>query len=112
MTETPARIQRACDLFTQNVILDSELAWLVVHAVLDGNLGNLNELNCSMPAGVCDAMLAVISHIESHDYVDPNPFVRDGLSDTQKRQRADRLMKTYKFVFAQIRQHFDATTQG
>ena len=108
MITSHERIRNACSAFNDGVILDSELASLIVSAVLEGDLKGMDDLACPIPPAIRETMLKSISYIESHDYVDPNPYVRDGLSDQQKRDRAASLMETYKTVFAQFRRYFNA----
>lgn len=101
------RLKRARAAYDDGVITRGELALSVLKGIIEGNIATFDECREFIPLELRDIFLSEIEAIEGHDYVDKRTFVRDGLSDEEKRERAVRLKPVYQAIFSDIKLYFE-----
>ncbi|GAA5497221.1 hypothetical protein Rhal01_03414 [Rubritalea halochordaticola] len=98
-------VKRMCALLEDGVILDREFAWAIISAILKGEV-NVSSIIHLLPLSLKRVMLDDIEYIESNDYLNPNPFVNDGLTEADRLERSKKLRSSYEKAFSLIRDHY------
>ncbi|SHI62216.1 hypothetical protein SAMN02745181_0518 [Rubritalea squalenifaciens DSM 18772] len=98
-------VERMRSLLDQGVIIDQEFSWELVSAVLENRV-NIDDVVHLIPLSLKTDILRDIEYIESNDYLNPNPFVNDGLTEADRLERSKKLRSSYEKAFSLIRDHF------
>ena len=93
-------------LFDEGEILDREFSWMIICGILENKINVVDVLHF-IPTALKSVMLAHIEGVENNNYIDPNQFINDGLSDLERIKRSEELLPTYKYSFSMIKSYFN-----